>query len=1141
VWTPKRILLLVGGFMLFLVAYGGYAATFFGRIDSLPPLPDIYRPRQSRVQTRAAVPRIHPINAKLEKAFGTDCPEIHRPIRLDLHSKNMVLSAEDCKFIDGRLQLTPISLALFGKDKGDGRDIEINTIKAKVAWLTFDRPINSPNEINGRKIIAAELIDEITIVNNRRTPSRDDDLVLTIHKGPLYYDDAKHLVWTHDRINLRDNQSKPDPTDIQGSGMEMELVTQPPPAKAGPAPASKQKNDTISGVKRIVLHADVVMHLYAAPGTGVMSTPKKPEPAKPAPKQAATATPPVPKEHIEIRTSGPFQYLFLKDYDLAQFDVPRDALSRSAPQDVTVTRFHGRGPEATQDQLICQRLELRLRKRDSSSTQPAKGAPSQDADQSLEIETAHAISANGKPVVLASDDEKLHAVGTDFFYDARVKRTILKGEPEVEANRDDSIIYAREMRIQEMKAPPVPGHPEETFQKIEATGPGSIHMMNKEAKKRTVHAYWNDLLTSTREGPNDLLILVGAARFVDDDHEQSLEARTLKVWLLPEDKDKKPAPKPAKPSAAAAGPPGGEQGRRPHHLEAYENVKSRARELIVHDTEKLVVWFKDVPTLPGNSSSNLTMGPPPAAVPPGGTPAAKTSPAGITGPPPGAAGSTTSEPPVDTRTPASPAGPSLVIPPPAGPTLGAPAPAPAPGTQPQQPPARPIDLSARVVEARVLRAEDKNQLDHLWCEGTVHVRQEPARPDEKAVDVKGDSMQMICKPEGNYLVVNSGDIAHLQMDKILIMGPEVNIDQATNRAWVPAAGAMIMESATNFQGARLDRAVPLEVLWNKDMYFNGEYAEFFGGIQASQENSNLTCGRMQVFFDRPVSLKEGSHSDQPARVRNLVCDKNVRVEDNTYDANKVLLKYQCITGGVLEMTSLDRDDEPPPAPGAPPRPSEGNQVRVAGPGDVRILQRGATDPLNTPAPRADGRGGVPGTPVSVAKVGPERRAAPQAPPGDEEMKMTYVQFLQRMDANSKTNTANFWGGVQVLNFPCDNAKEDIDLDTILSRELPLNWMYLRCDRLRVLDRPENGRSNQQLHAFGRVRVQTREYTAEAETVTYEERKDLVVFIGDKNNPATLTKMPPVYGGKAENFRGQKIFYIRSTGAAKVEGADSFDR
>jgi hypothetical protein len=702
------------------------------------------------------------------------------------------------------------------------------------------------------------------------------------------------------------------------------------------------------------------------------------------------------------------------------------------------------------------------------------------------------------------------------------------------------------MQIQEMKAPAGAGPAAESYQEVVALGPGSIHMPskspeNKPTDKKTVRAYWNERLLSTKDGPHDLLVLVGAARFVDDDNGQSLKAETLKVWLLAEDKKTGAGPKPAavaaKPATKpAAGPAlGGEQGRKPHHLEATGNVVARSRELTIHETSRLVVWFKDVPSLPGGTPGPGKQAPPgrtdeqraaPAA------PAAAPSPANrlvISPPPQAAAGTPPVAPGRDEKT-AAPAGPPGLVP--AGPA------APAAGPAGSAPPARPIDLSAKSVEAWVLRAEDRNALDKLWTEGSVHVRQDPdpAKPDEKAVDIRGDTLQMKAHPEGNELVVN-GDLAQLQMDKIYIIGPEVNIDQATNRAWVHGVGAMQMESATNFQGAKLDRTVPLTVHWNESMLFNGEYAEFIGAIQAEQENARMACDHLQVFFDRPVSLKEGNRADQPAKVRNLVADHNVRVEDAAFEHGQ-LIKYQRIQGTTLEMNALVPEDD-----GArrPDKAAEGNEVLVSGPGDVRIMQRGANDALSAPPrPQTAAPGTVPGTPVSVAKQGPERRPVAPARPGEEEtMKMTYVSFVNRMHANSKTNTASFWGGVRVLNFPCDNPNEDIDVDAMLARGLPQGVLFIRCDRLKVLDRGGKGRSNQQMQAYGRVRVEAKEFIAEADEVTYEEQKDLVIFKGI-NGPASLAKVPPG-GQQPQVLRGKKIMYKRSTGEASADEVDSITR
>ncbi len=594
-WTPKRIVLLVGAFVVFFGAYALYGTTYLGRIDSLPPLPEAYRPNPEH--KRLPLPPRPPesiMAKKLQIAFGPGCEEMKRAHRLHLNSKSMLISAESCDIEDGLLKLRPISVALFSKDKGDGKGPEINTLRAKVAYLTFDRPVSGPNDINGRKIVKAELFDDIRIVNNRRTPAHDDDLTVYIAKGPLVYEEPRHLVWTHDEVHLIDLQSQPDPIDIRGKGMTMDLVTEEPQRKpSAPAKARQPKNETITGVRQIRLQADVTMDLYVAGGQSPLGGSTKTAAAPPPPASRDKPSPPATKEHVKIHTPGPFQYDFFKDHDTAQFDVPGGELARGSRvlQDVILTRFHGK--EGPQDQLICQHLELRLRHRDNKPTNataaPPSRAVSEEPDAGLEVETAHA-TARGKEVVLTSDSEKLWARGNDFFHDAIKKVTILKGEAGVTVDRDQSILRAREVQIQDVKAPPRPGVPPgATFQHIIALGPGTIDMLNKSTEKQSTHAYWTQRLISTKDNGNDLLILVGNARFVDEEHDQNLQAETLKVWLLPEQPEKKStAPKrtpSTEPSRASGALPGmGENGRKPEHLEAMQNVAGRSRELIIHDT-----------------------------------------------------------------------------------------------------------------------------------------------------------------------------------------------------------------------------------------------------------------------------------------------------------------------------------------------------------------------------------------------------------------------------------------------------------------------------------------------------------------------------------------------------------------------------
>ena len=308
-------------------------------------------------------------------------------------------------------------------------------------------------------------------------------------------------------------------------------------------------------------------------------------------------------------------------------------------------------------------------------------------------------------------------------------------------------------------------------------------------------------------------MLSGAATFTDDEHGQTLQANILKVWLAAAEGARRAAAPASTPTNATA-------RRRPTHIEAVGNVSVASSELTIPHTGMLVVWFRDVPVeampdmTPAKSGSAQAAG--------GPAPPETAKPAGT-----------------DLATPAAPTPPAAA----------------------DAAPARPISLEARSVYAWVVRSDQKSNLDRLQADGEVSVHQEPAKGDEKGVDVRGASLEMTYHPEGNFLVV-MGDLAKLQMEGLYITGPEVNIDQAANKAWVNGAGGMQMLSKTDFQGKPLDKPVPLDVTWVKEMFFNGRYAEFTTGVQAEQDDAHLACQSLQVYFDRSISLKEGTKSKE---------------------------------------------------------------------------------------------------------------------------------------------------------------------------------------------------------------------------------------------------------------------------------------
>ena len=152
----------------------------------------------------------------------------------------------------------------------------------------------------------------------------------------------------------------------------------------------------------------------------------------------------------------------------------------------------------------------------------------------------------------------------------------------------------------------------------------------------------------------------------------------------------------------------------------------------------------------------------------------------------------------------------------------------------------------------------------------------------------------------------------------------------------------------------------------------------------------------------------------------------------------------------------------------------------------------------------------------------------------ELVESTYVAFKDRMNANSKTNKATFWGDVRVLNVPWPEFNANFDLDKLLAIDLPEGAIFIRCVHLHVLDRPTQGKMNKLMEGHGRVSVQGRDFDASGQSIYYDQLKEQVILEGSESVPAVLRKEGSRPGAERQRFEGRKLIYNRKTG--KIDGA-----
>ena len=197
-WTPRRLVLLACGFMFFVSLHVGYALSYLGGIDGLPPLPEKFCPTPGRpTEIGPLTIRHNTLDQKIKLAFGEGCPELVRPIRLEMHNKGMVLAADQFQIEqDGRVCLTPLSVGLFGKPKLNQKTPEINTLRSQVAYLTFDRPVSNLGEIrNGQAAYAATDLPESIGAHWRMFENATDEAIVE-HYHHWFYSERPDMDGT---------------------------------------------------------------------------------------------------------------------------------------------------------------------------------------------------------------------------------------------------------------------------------------------------------------------------------------------------------------------------------------------------------------------------------------------------------------------------------------------------------------------------------------------------------------------------------------------------------------------------------------------------------------------------------------------------------------------------------------------------------------------------------------------------------------------------------------------------------------------------------------------------------------------------------------------------------------------------------
>jgi hypothetical protein len=342
---------------------------------------------------------------------------------------------------------------------------------------------------------------------------------------------------------------------------------------------------------------------------------------------------------------------------------------------------------------------------------------------------------------------------------------------------------------------------------------------------------------------------------------------------------------------------------------------------------------------------------------------------------------------------------------------------------------------------------------------------------------------------------------------------------------------MTMPSNTALDGTK--STTPGSILtihWTDDMLFNGRDAEFSGGVVALQNDSTMQCQNLQVELDKPISFKaepqkgdkrdKGDKEDKGAKVQSVIAHGKVCVLDEVKDKDD---KTKFTQKSRLECHELKMDN--PPSTEANPT----SVVIAYGPGAATVLSYGAPEGVGTN-----------NSPSNVPAKGKAQSPA-KSTAKPEQLMRTKIDFQERMfstQQSDKTRKSTFMGNVVLVHAPGDSL--DAAVDVTDPRKLAKGGVILYCTKLTVDERqridPATKQSTtvQTMTAETKVRCMTNDMVANAVTAVFDKATDMIIFKGDRDNPAQLSKTDGPPGSPPQQFSGQTILYNQKTGLATVD-------
>ncbi|QDT50661.1 hypothetical protein Pan258_47410 [Symmachiella dynata] len=905
----------------------------------------------------------------------------------------------------GEIEFTPFAMVVVNEDDPSEPPY---TLVSRSAVLQFEKGFESTNYNPGR-IVGGALKGVYEIRGPQGLWARGRNFFFQENppRNPQFANagDASPKAWSDDKVVFEYDGHRGT-----GHGLELKLI---PDSKS-----NSRDKPAIAGIHTIRLRDHVEMHLLKAGNR-----------------------PGQPDERVQINSDGPFV-----------FDIVSNTVSFSEVVKVIRRTLEGN------DTLDSDMLHIVFREVKKIIEQPAEEAdaapPRKKKSSKREFSR---LLATGKRVLLKSQHNNVNATMQELTYDGDKKQIVMKDGHRVHVRQKNNDFYCPELTINQDE--------NNEIISILGRGVGFMTSSDPDTHQFAYRAEWQKQIWKRPDpkSDQDILEFQEGARLLQY-NKMGIEAELIRVWL---EEDK--APRTAKTARGDDDAFGASRNMKIQRLLARTNVVFAANQPEMSgSTKKLEVWFEEG-KIPRIDETALTTPAPRERLVKLNyqrpqkrqrRPSSRTTLAGKASQPPHrltsrsrgrgqALASTEDE--ISASALDAQASPDRAAPP----------------QQLRQPPANdqePYLIDADRIQIRVIREGEEHHVSEVRTVGHVSIIQEHINGDEP-LTIDCHKMTILNEDQTNdhqkiWIQGTPADEhtpeirAHLRDKGMHVEGLEIFTNRRENRIQVGGAGLMQRPVANRLDGQELQTPELLTVWWNERMTFDGLHARFYDNVRIVLEDSELTCGQMDVELTNRISLVERDGDPrQVAEIRKVICRDGVRMDSKQFEGNLLVGTHR---GEIFELAM--------------------NQVT----GEMTSSGGGWMESWR----RDNGKGGALGPGISASSNRSVRSADVQ------EWKYTKITFRGHMTGNissfSDSNSAamtKFHDDVVVIYGPVKRPTQVIDPD-----DLPEMGGMLESDTLRVRRLPATNQSTKPyitLLATGNARLDGQKYWGRADEVTYD--------------------------------------------------------